>query len=350
MRLNVRKIFIVLTVIVLIVSAGMFWPNTAEKCRRNVLLAKSFKWYELQIPQYDTLYFYAKWPSSDLQCLSADSVAALREYSANAFFSSFSGQIVTVEDLDSLPPEWSGKQIHDAVLATVKDLDRSLAYYEGLRREMDYYDRTHTIVDDGYHMVMAYNEDIKTKQQETSHLRDCLQRILDGVYVKVVLKQKNLVYYQHASGKMDSLFCENKLRDESGISLWQSEKGTMPYELSRFRMNWWPHFTLFFPTSPVRIWANWGYHHYWLNEDSLATSPAVVKWMDDRFSLPLTNGGDGAPVINSLGQLVGVNVRGQLIPSWKIYGMQNKTFGWWKSSVENVMAWIDWTWGKIKMK
>lgn len=349
MKLDVRKIYVVLAVVVLVVAVVVFWPNSAEKCRRNVLLAKSFKWYELQMPQYDTLYFCAK-PGTDLQNLSTDSVKAVREYSANAFFSSYSGLVVTVEDADTLPSEWSGKQIHDAVKASVEKLDHSLSYYEGLRREMDYYDKTHTIVDDGYHVVMAYNEDIKAKQQEAIHLRDCLQRILDGVYVKVVFKQKNIVYYQHKSGKIDSLRCENKMSDESGISLWQCEERRIPCDLSRFRVNWWPHFTLLFPTSSVRLWANWGHHHYWLNEDSLVTSPAVVKLMDNRSSLPLTEGGDGAPVINALGQLVGVNVRGQLIPSWKIYGMQNKTFGWWRSSMENAIAWMDWTWNKIKMK
>ena len=76
--------------------------------------------------------------------------------------------------------------------------------------------------------------------------------------------------------------------------------------------------------------------------------PAVLKAEGPTYSLPLTDGGNGAPVFNSMGQLVGVNVNGQLVPSWRIYLMQNEVFGWGNSLVEDFSSWIAWMWNKTR--
>lgn len=347
MRLNVRKKYIVLTTIGLALMVLTFWPYTDEKCRNNVLLAKSFKWYELQIPQHDTLYFYAQWPSPVLRHLSVDSVEALNEFVSNAFFSSFSGCVVTASDTVCLPLEWSYGQIRDAASATVERLNRRMTYYEGLRHEMDYYDKTHTVVDNGYHLVMSYNETIKEKQKETEHIRECMLHIVNGDSARAILRQQCLVYWQNAEGKIDSSWCENAGSSDYGIALWQCRNRELPEDLSRLGINLWSGLiSLSFPAK-VRIWANWGYSH-WLGERDLEVKPAVLKAEGPTYSLPLTDGGNGAPVFNSMGQLVGVNVNGQLVPSWRIYLMQNEVFGWGNSLVEDFSSWIAWMWNKTR--
>ncbi len=88
---------------------------------------------------------------------------AQREFRANAFSFSYSSRLLTAADSVTRPERLN--ETNASYLAE-KSRDWCLCVWPVFRRmleEMEYYGRTHSVVDEGFHEVMAHNEWVKAQ-------------------------------------------------------------------------------------------------------------------------------------------------------------------------------------------
>ena len=65
----------------------LFWPVSERACREGVAEAVTVSWYELEVPEGDTLYFNVLRADSTLGGLSTERETAQREFRGQCLFS-----------------------------------------------------------------------------------------------------------------------------------------------------------------------------------------------------------------------------------------------------------------------
>lgn len=349
-KISVKKRHVVVFAIVVLGLVLLFFPNTTDKCARQILMARATSWYELQVPGIDTLYFRGMTSGRPLQGLTTNREKACEEQWSNAFFISCSGRILAASDTFYLTKEWTADSLSDIMQQTAASVETRLSYYEGLRNEMAYYDRTHTVVDDGYHIVMDYNEKVRLRQTEWLRKAECLKAVTNGRPYRIVRKRIHDVFGRPYADN-DSLVrfsCRLLSEGSSGQSVWQIRSAVLPLWASRFRVNAFPYTWLHFKTQLYSVWGYWGHQEQICPTGVAATGYMMMPLSGDRFALPLVAGGENAPVFDWAGQLVGVHHDGILVPSYKLWWQVRKNGVFGLYAWENVKAWFIRTWLMVK--
>lgn len=349
-RISVKKYHWAILAIFIVGLVILLFPNTDDKCSHQILMARTLSWYELQVPQVDTLYFREMSPEQPLEGLTSRREEACDEQWSNAFFISFSGRILAAADTTAITRKWTLSRFRSVMEYTARSADTRLAYYEGLRKEMAYYNRTHTVVDDGYHIVMDYNEQIRGRLSEWLRMAACIDSVIAGKPYKIVRKRTHDVFarIQSDNDSLTRLSCRLLSEKSSGLAVWQVRNDMLPLGASRFRVNAIPY-TWFHPSSHLyRIWGYWGHHDQMSLTGDVEAGQVMMPLSDGRFALPLVEGSENAPVFDWAGQLVGVNHKGMLVPSYKLWWQirNGETFG--SCFFENVKAWFVRAWVMIE--
>ena len=145
----------VATVGIILCGCLLFWPTSERACREGVAEAVTVSWYELGVPGGDTLYFNVLRTDSTLGGLSAERETAQREFRANAFFISYSGRLLTAADSVTRPERLNREGLLPALQKESRLVSVRLAGFRRMLEEMEYYGRTHSVVDEGFHEVIT---------------------------------------------------------------------------------------------------------------------------------------------------------------------------------------------------
>lgn len=348
-KISVKKRHVAFLTLFVLGLLLLFFPNTSDKCARQILMARAVSWYELQVPGVDTLYFRGMTSGQPLRGLTTVREKACQEQWSNAFFISCSGRIFAASDTFCITKEWTSAGFADVMRQTEDLVKTRLSYYEGLRHEMDYYDRTHTVVDDGYHIVMDYNERIRRRQAEWLSKAECLKAVANGRSYRLVRKRTHDVFGR-PNAENDSLVrfsCRLLSENTAGPAVWQIRSSVLPLWASRFRVNAFSYTWFHLKGQLYKVWGCWG-HQEQIWQSGVANAECIkIPLSAGRFALPLVEGSENAPVFDWAGQFVGVHHNGMLVPSYKLWwqARKNGPFGFY--TWENIKAWFIRTWQMV---
>ncbi len=288
--------------------------------------------YYVALTDKDTL-----WLSADkgmVTTFSGDSLVADTSFNSG-FVVSGSGAVVTSASAIS----FAGDEICSDSLAKIltKEKDRLEILRENKReaaRELDYYARTHSVVDDGYNEVMAYRV---RNTRERIHVERQLELIGKAlrhpmararlqadfeIVINIVRKNENTVAeeYRYVS-KMVA-------RSGSLLLLQINEPSGWPQGIHIFDTGF-----LAFRGRPAAVLGSW-------EENGLP----VVAPVDSISGLALTSL-DGMPVTDARGRLVGVRANNQMVPLFALRRLNwnfKPFYGWlW----DGMKTWTDYMLG-----
>ena len=123
---------------------------------------------------------------------------------------------------------------------------------------MEYYGRTHSVVDEGFHEVMAHNEWVKAQCGKLARCKQALDRLLAAGGEDAYLREERTLRIHARAGRGAdevSVACRRLAQRSGGPSVWQAAGGKLPDGCRRFRLNPFPY-GWFHILSPYYTW--WG--------------------------------------------------------------------------------------------
>lgn len=297
----------------------VFWPHSDARLASSVVLTRGHAHYVLPIAGVDTLYF--DYIDSEGLCVGLTTSPALegRIYTATGFFVTSHGDLLTVADTLHLPDTLTHVPLIKMLGGERKRLSLTWRNLKSLQEEMEYYKRTHGVVDEGYHVVMAQMEENRARLAQTEHLI----QVIDGVLEKrmplqaVLVCRKEIVVSQGSR----TLPCACMARSEAdGVELWRLQGDTLPTGMGHVRVNPIMGYRLNCDEDILQMCAPWGYTGA---PEAVACGVVMnisrgllkqgVKTQNGAVRLPM--GVWGAPVFNTWGQLKGMCVPGKEVTS-----------------------------------
>lgn len=232
------------TVGIILCGCLLFWPTSERACREGVAETVTVSWYELGVPGGDTLYFNVLRTDSTLGGLSTERETAQREFRANAFFISYSGRLLTAADSVTRPERLNRETLLPALQKESRLVSVRLAGFRRMLEEMEYYGRTHSVVDEGFHEVMAHNEWVKAQCGELARCKQALDRLLAAGGEDAYLREERTLRIHARAGRGAdevSVACRRLSQRSGGPSVWQAAGGKLPDGCRRFRLNPFPY-------------------------------------------------------------------------------------------------------------
>ena len=289
--------------------AGLiFWPVTDRQCREGVAEAYTSSWYVLQVPGGDTLYFNFLRSDTVLANLSVNREAACSRVRSNAFFISFSGRVLTASDTVSRPDSLGGDTLLSALRHEWRQLGECLAGYRKMWHETEYYRRTHTVADEGFHEVMARHEQIVLRCAELERCRRAVDLVLARGDAVAHLREERTICCRtsNAADGRRHVACRLLKQNRCGPALWQVADSLLPVGCHRFRLIPFPYTWFHLPSSYYKWWGRWGYR----DTDGCGERPDIsslsLRMRHGRTDIPMIAGADGSPVLGPFHNLNGM--------------------------------------------
>lgn len=174
---------------VLLVFFLIYSPWSVRRQRTSVCRLTADSWYELPLPTGDTLYL-ATQPSASYQVGAvADSVCG-RVVQSAVWVSPVGHAVTSGQANGYVPSELQGEPLTHRLRKLDSLTERQLRDLQSEVRELDYYARRHSVVDDGYHAVMTYRT---ARQNRLHHLKTAhklLQKALQYNGLRAHLSQR----------------------------------------------------------------------------------------------------------------------------------------------------------------
>ena len=318
----------------------LFAPASDERCRKGVGEACTVSWYELEVKGVDTLYFTSFGRDGLPTGLSSRQEEVSRTFRSNAFFVAWSGRLLTAADSLTRPGQ-KPEDLHKMLRGALAQLTKKQKTCTVLLDEMDYYRRTHSVVDDGFHQVMAHDEEIRAQAEDISRCRQVVEAALKGATARVRFRAERTVCF-HATGdtaRMHRLACRLLSGQPQGMEVWQTINGKVPYGIPRFRLVPFPYFTLRLPGSLFSVCAHWGSHGREAAAHGVRPSLVRTAMPKAMAAVPLVDGGNGAPVFGTAGCLAGMYAHGRIWDSWELYRQSMAHASWAWCVWEDAKAW-----------
>lgn len=339
-----------IAVVLLSVVGGILFLPVLERCwHDNVMLARTRSWYELAIGDSDTLYFTGLSADSLLPGLSVSVDVARREFLSNAFFVSYSGRLATAADTLSLPDSLLREDWLPALDNELERLGERIRNYRLLLDETAYYERTHSVVDEGFNQVMEHQELLRTKLEEMERTYDCAVRMKERTGGVAYLRRTHEICCRTGKKKERKVYpCYRQAEDEKGVAVWQTATDCLPFSSNRFRPNPFPYTLFHFPNHLYRVWGCFGDLSSLWSADTSRVDMFCIRMAGGEPVVPVPETADGMPVAGEWGCLNGMMVRGRFVSSWNLYCLQWKNTAWYTCVWEDVEAWLRRVHRKIK--
>lgn len=205
----------------LIIKYGLFWllgllmlalffrPKTLKQRLQGVVLVETQSRYMLPLADGDTLYFTSHRDFDGISGVGLWDVPTNNLSYSSGFYVSEEGHIVSVlPDTLELPRRLSGKSLRDILQREYDRLKTLDKVYSGQKKELAYYTRTHSVVDDGFHQMMAFRQSLEVRSAELDSVKLLLQTALEDSSLSVAVLQ-----------------CRYRVLDHLGDSVWMQASG-----------------------------------------------------------------------------------------------------------------------------
>lgn len=319
-RKRVRWTVAVTLATVVAFCAWLFRPVPETACRSGVALACTRSWYVLSMPDADTLYFRS-FDADGLPVGLALNVAEVQhEFQADAFFVSYSGRIVTAADTVEASPIPEVNALY-AGLETVRGrLVCQQNEHRILLDEMAYYERTHTVTDEGFHAVMEHKERVELRLATLERMKPVLDKALSERSALVRLHRTYTLYYKlqgEPKRKWHEIDCRRVAEQSGGVAVWQTVSWTLPEGVARFRLNPWPYGVFHGRNTLFTFWGRWT--HYDVARTDGGVYPVCVRMRNAVPAIPLPGRVGSVPCFGPWGCLNGAWVHGRFVNAVSLY-------------------------------
>ena len=317
-------------------------PTRESTLLRSVARVEAKSCLMLTDGSRDTLYICMADGQPDDADYCADSVAEKRE--GTAVFVSNSGHALTSANLlGTLPDTLAADSTQRLIAALQRNLENDLADAAHVVREMDYYERTHSVADDGYNEMMslkAQAEDYGARRDSTARIaaRLCEAAEAGKPVTAAIHTEYRLIFNSTATADSiytDTVRCQRltdtALRDSTSLLLLQTADSLLPEGAARFAAL--RYGTLAKPKRCI-------FFHDFGNETAVSL-PAITA---DTAALSTFASAEGGAAINCFGRLSGIVADGKWIGAERIAAAVYADEGWpaalWRNFCQKIKSWF----------
>lgn len=317
-------------------------PTRESTLLRSVARVEAKSCLMLTDGSRDTIYICIADGQPDDADYCADSVAEKRE--GTAVFVSNSGHALTSANLlGTLPDTLAADSTQRLIAALQRNLENDLADAAHVVREMDYYERTHSVADDGYNEMMslkAQAEDYGARRDSTARIaaRICAAAEAGKPVTAAIHTEYRLIFNSTATADSiytDTVRCQRltdtALRDSTSLLLLQTADSLLPEGAARFAAMRFG--TLAKPKRYI-------FFHDFGNETAVSL-PAVTT---DTAALSTFASAEGGAAINCFGRLCGIVADGKWIGAERIAAAVYADEGWpvalWRNFWQKIKSWF----------
>jgi glycosyl hydrolase family 25 family protein len=287
--------------LLLALCAWIFIPNGLQRQLKGVALIEAEVCYRITSSEGDTLYIEGTIIDSIAPKVDVRPDSVYKKTTATGFFVSNAGHLVTTRRLQAhLPEKLPNETLQVRLQMLAKALKAEMSKQKILRRELDNYAHSHTVVDGGYNNVMTLRDSIIRRQVKTDLLLQLVLKMLPSKH----LAAKRVENYRITTKQKAEKFIVTRhykahyTGDQTAhLILLQLDAERLPKEAHRF---------VIYRFNP-QAWAFGQDAHYFLGyqlmtpEEASPALPDAAKTTQP--NLPLAEGG---PMLNSFGQVCGV--------------------------------------------
>lgn len=322
-----RKVKLYSLLAATLLLGALLWiyvPSTQRRQRSSICRIEAATCYALPLGKADTLFLSLRGDSL------ADASAVPEEIAdtvdLTGVFVSRAGDVVTTDSLVKRSPEaLSLSEVRRRMDILKERLSQRQQLQHSELKELDYYARTHSVVDDGYNEVMAYREQVRTRSRHVDtalsllHKGDSLGQLRATLYVRAWIKGQGETKAQPAI----------RMARGGGLMLWRRKDEALPIGasyLSVYRLGT-------YSVAPT-LWA--------YNDFGGQTAGSVPAQLGRTSAmLPATEGGAW---INPSGHICGIQRHGVRVSSWQLAGLLRQVHSWPAWWGLNLMKWVS-SWG-----
>ena len=275
--------------------------------------------YALPLKQGDTLFLSLR--NDSLQDAATNANYVAEKHSQTGTFVSNVGDIVTSDMMvDGMPDSISTSEVNRRLSALDSLLNRRLHTQQSELKELDYYARTHTVVDDGYNDVMAYRERVSKLASQTQLALSKVENARKEKHLTAYLHTQTVVRLPHSG---DSLTARVRAH-HGGLMLVQLNSERLPQQCRRFSVYRWG-------VHKVRCKL---YAFNDLGSQCLSVCPVVTD--SDKELYPAAEGGAW---VNSSGHFSQVQRCHTRISSLQIVELMQQVHSWPMWWITNFVGW-----------
>lgn len=313
------SLFVTLFLCIVALLLFIFIPRKQKKMLSAVCRVDATACYAVALSGGDTLYLSLRGDSLQDAALRA-SVVAERKSQSGAFVSNV-GDVLTSDGLvgdaaDSL----SATKVKSRLLLLDTLLHHRLEMQQSEQKELDYYARTHTVIDDGYNDVMTYREVVKNRTSQTTAALQKVKQLLQQKHLPVARLFAQISVRLPQSG--DSLKAYVKAHCK-GLLLVRLSLESLPKQCSRFSVYRW---VVHESESSLYAFNDFG-------SCSLSQSPMVCNKKQELFAAT-----EGGVWINNSGHISGVQRQGGVVSSQAIAKLMQQVHSWPMWWLTNLVA------------
>lgn len=319
------KISLLSAMVVVIVALLLFIfiPRKQRTLLSAVCRVDARTCYALRLSAGDTLFLTLR--ADSLQDASALSPTAVEtaESQSGAFVSNVGDLITSDVLIGAAADTLTRSELHKRLLGLDTLLARRLQTEQSEERELNYYARTHSVVDDGYNDVMAYRERVISRRQQTDTALTKVRHLLSERAPLSTARLHSRITVRLPQQK-DSLLAHVEAR-QGGLLLVRLQTECLPQTCRRFSVYRWGVHAM-------------NSHLYAFNDfgsQSAATSP--VRTDSDAERYPASEGGVW---VNSSGHLSQVERMGQRVGNQEVIRLMRQVHTWPMWWVTNLVGWV----------
>lgn len=323
MKRPLKISFITLTTLALIaLLLFIFVPRRQRTLLAAICRVEARSCYALRLPSGDSLFLSLRADSLQDASLVASEVA--KGQSQSGAFVSNVGDVLTSDALVSAEPDTlSPAQLRCRLESLDTLLSRRLQSEQSEERELNYYARTHSVVDDGYNDVMTYREQVIQRRERTDSALSKVKKLLAHRGALSTPHLYSCVWVRIPHQK-DTLAAHIMAR-KGGLMLVRLNAERLPLSCRRFSIYRWG----------VHTFHNRLYAFNDFGSQSAAISPVCVDSDSDVYPAA-----DGGVWVNSSGHLSELQCAGKRVGSSEVVSLMRKVHSWPMWWLTNFMGWI----------
>lgn len=320
MTRKVKRYYLLAATLFLGALLWIYVPATQRRQHSAICRIEAATCYALPLGKADTLFLSLRGDSLADASVVPGEIADTVDLTG--VFVSRAGDVVTTDSLVKHGPEVLSLS---EARRRVKSLRERLSHRQRLQHselgELDYYAKTHSVVDDGYNEVMAYREQARMKSRHVDAALALLQRADSLGQLRATLYVRGWIKGQEETDGRPAI----RMARARGLMLWRRKDESLPVGASYL-----PVYRLGTYSVASKLLA--------YNDFGGKTAKDVpTKLVEKSELLPATEGGAW---INPSGQICGIQRHGIRVSSWQLAGLLRQVHPWPVWWGLNFVKWI----------
>lgn len=329
LRITIAAAVLILTGVVLLIS---LCPQSDSHLLSSVVRVEARSRYVVTSAEGDSAYLPLRMEAYGRGLVMSTDESERTDLTATCI--SNAGHLLASDSLilgmpDSLRP----KEVHQRLAQRDSLVEHELKTVDNELSELNYYARTHSVVDDGYNDVMAHRVRVEKyrKTLDSLHARyDKLLKSARPLTAHLEVKASAICHLPSDSSKTETYTLDASVvrHDASlGMVLLQTQQKMLPQGFHRMSLNW-----LGMGKESVRMAS--------LADFGGATARTAASMQQLTDSLIQHSASEGAMTLSANGHMCGMWVRGKVISLTEVHRVLKEEHGWFMWQWTNLSAWI----------